>query len=162
MKNSKSQNLSQKLGEVLLSKKLFLVTAESCTGGLIAEMITALPGASRYFDRGFVAYNNIAKTEMLGVKEETLMKYGAVSVEVALEMAEGAIKKSHAQVSLAVTGIAGPSGGSEHKPVGLVCFAWALPSGSCSYTKKFTGDRTSIQKQSAQFVLEELIKFLTA
>ncbi|MFA6409482.1 MAG: CinA family protein [Gammaproteobacteria bacterium] len=160
MLTSNFQNLSETLAKILLKKNFFLATAESCTGGLVAELITAIPGASRYFDRGFIAYNNVAKTEMLCVKEETLIKYGAVSEEVAKEMAEGAIKNSNAEVSLAITGVAGPSGGSEHKPVGLVCFAWALPSGSCSDSKKLSGDRASIQQQSAKFALQRLIDLL--
>jgi len=160
MSNFNLKNLLENLAAILVKNNFFLATAESCTGGLVAELITAVPGASQYFDRGFIAYNNVAKTEMLGVKEDTLIKHGAVSEEVAKEMAEGAIQNSHAKVSIAITGIAGPDGGSELKPVGLICFAWTTPSGSYSDTKKFSGDRISIQQQSAEFAIDKLIHLL--
>ena len=114
---------------ILLQKKnLLITTAESCTGGLIASYLTALSGSSAWFERGFVTYSNIAKQEMLGVSESLIEKHGAVSIEVAEAMAVGALNHSHANVSLSVTGIAGPGGGSTLKPVGTACFAWAIRS----------------------------------
>ena len=114
-------NLVQQLADKLLAKKLIISTAESCTGGWISQSLTALAGSSAWFDSGFVTYSNAAKIEMLGVDPGTLDQFGAVSPEVALEMAEGALRNSDAAVALAVTGIAGP-GGSQFKPEGRVCF----------------------------------------
>ncbi|KTD12177.1 CinA family protein [Legionella jamestowniensis] len=105
---------------------LQIATAESCTGGLIAGLLTDLPGSSQWFERGFVTYSNLAKEEMLGIKPELIQSHGAVSEPVAEAMASGALEYSMADISLAVTGIAGPEGGSEEKPVGTVCFAWAM------------------------------------
>src|SRR5258708_6846429 len=112
--------LAERVGQLLKAHKLMLTTAESCTGGQIAEAITQIAGSSQWFDRGFVTYSNAAKQEMLGVKKITLEQAGAVSAETAAEMAEGALRHSHAQISIAVTGIAGPTGGSVDKPVGTV------------------------------------------
>src|SRR5213076_2596431 len=117
--------LARKLGERLKAKGALLVTAESCTGGWVAQAATAIAGSSAWFERGFVTYSNAAKEEMLGVRRETLARHGAVSEPVAEEMALGALAHSHASFALAVTGVAGPSGGSAEKPVGTVCFAWA-------------------------------------
>jgi len=153
-------NLAAKVGEFLKHHKLTLATAESCTGGLIAATITDVPGSSHYFDRGFVTYSNAAKIEMLGVRESTLETHGAVSLETAREMAEGVLGQSYANVSLSVTGVAGPSGGTKEKPVGTVCFAWCI---ACIPTKTsmmlFTGDRTAIRIQAVQFALESLLQF---
>ena len=133
-------------------------TAESCTGGLIATAITDIAGSSDWFDRSFVTYSNEAKQAMLGVKLETLERFGAVSEEVACEMAEGAIGNSLASVSVAVSGIAGPSGGSADKPVGLVCFAWGQrePQLTWSASKQFDGNRRQIREQAAEFALKGL------
>jgi nicotinamide-nucleotide amidase len=151
-------DLIKKLGEAFIAKKLMLVTAESCTGGMVAEAITSLAGSSNWFERGFVTYSNAAKQEMLGVKRETIENFGAVSEETACEMAEGALAHSHAQVGLAVTGIAGPEGGTETKPVGTVCFAWSqIDRKTTSITKHFVGDRTSIRQQAAFFALSGLL-----
>src|SRR5687768_10360148 len=119
-----------------------IATAESCTGGWIAEAITMIPGCSAWFERGFVTYTYISKREMVGVRDETLERHGAVSEEVVREMADGAIRFSHAQVSVAVSGVAGPGGGSPEKPVGTVCFAWALKNGEKRVeTLHLAGDR---------------------
>jgi nicotinamide-nucleotide amidase len=116
--------LSESLGAACRQRRLLLATAESCTGGWAAQVITHTAGSSEWFERGFVTYANEAKVEMLGVRPETLQEFGAVSQETAGEMAVGALKNSKAMFSLAITGIAGPTGGSPGKPVGTVCFAW--------------------------------------
>ncbi len=128
-------------------KKLKIAAAESCTGGLLSGLFTEIPGSSKIFDRGFVVYSNRAKIEMLGVEEKTLEKFGAVSEEVAREMASGAIKNSQADVSVAITGIAGPDGGSLEKPVGLVYIACASRKSSVVSRKfNFSGDRGEVRK----------------
>jgi nicotinamide-nucleotide amidase len=153
--------LSALLGARLKEKGLFAATAESCTGGWAAQAITSVSGSSDWFDRGFVTYSNDAKREMLGVRKETLERYGAVSEETAREMASGALAASRAQVALAITGVAGPTGGTPAKPVGMVCFAWALPGGRVeSTTKQFDGDRESVRRQSVVFALEGVLEHL--
>jgi len=121
---------------VARAKGVMLATAESCTGGLLSAAITDIPGSSAIFDRGFVTYTNAAKVEMLGVRPATLTAHGAVSEEIAREMAEGALRRSHADLAVAITGIAGP-GGSEHKPEGRVCFGLAGPAGTTTLTVEF-------------------------
>lgn len=153
--------LAEHLGQILLRKKFKLVVAESCTGGLVATMLTAIPGSSAYFECGFITYSNEAKQEMLGVNKSSLEKFGAVSEEVASEMAEGAIKNSKGQVSLAITGIAGPAGGSVEKPVGTVCFAWQITDAKkIAITKHFTGDRDAVRSHAVKFALKELVRLL--
>lgn len=126
-----------------------MATAESCTGGWIAHCMTDIPGSSAWFDRGFVTYSNAAKIQMLGVKSETLEQFGAVSFETAKEMVLGALSHSDADVAVAVTGIAGPDGGSAEKPVGTVFIAWANKDGHISVTKSlFSGDRRQIRAQT--------------
>src|SRR5215510_8798056 len=141
--------LAANVGKALKRRGLMLATAESCTGGWIAEAVTMIPGSSEWFERGFVTYTYISKREMLGVEEATLGKHGAVAEEVVREMAEGALAHSHAQVAVAVSGIAGPSGGTPEKPVGTVCLAWAAKGGAVrSETKHYSGDRESVRRQS--------------
>jgi nicotinamide-nucleotide amidase len=152
--------LARKLGEALKAKGLKLATAESCTGGWVAMALTAIPGSSGWFERGYVSYSNAAKREDLGVAEETLRQHGAVSEEVAREMAAGAIRRARAQVALAITGVAGPAGGSADKPVGLVCFAWAHGSKMASETRRFDGDRESVRRQSVLHALERVLELL--
>lgn len=155
------EKLVKKLGMQLEKQSLMLATAESCTGGQVGQIITSVPGSATWFERGFVTYSNTSKQEMLGVKQETLEKYGAVSEETAREMAQGALKYSHAQLSLAVTGIAGPTGGTKAKPVGTVCFAWAKKDKFLnSNTQKFIGNRQKVRLQATFFVLEQLTTFL--
>jgi len=138
-----------------------LVTAESCTGGWIAEAVTAVPGSSGWFERGFVTYTYISKREMLGVRGETLEAHGAVSEAVVLEMVSGAIRASHAQVGIAVSGIAGPSGATAEKPVGTVCFAWAMEDGAPrAETRHFAGDREAIRRQAVAHALTRMIEML--
>ena len=150
-------NLANRVGLVLKERKLVIVTAESCTGGLLAASITDVPGSSAYFERGFVVYSDIAKQEDLGVKVETLEKFGAVSEQVAEEMVDGALRRSHATVGVAVTGIAGPTGDSKNKPIGTICFAIAgLELPIKAVTMRFDGDRRSIRMQAVKFALKTL------
>ena len=154
-------DLAERVGRALESRGLMLVTAESCTGGWIAEAITMVPGSSAWFERGFVTYTYISKREMLGVGGDTLENHGAVSEEVVREMAEGAIARSHAQVAVSVSGVAGPSGGSPEKPVGTVCFGWSLRRGTTeTSTQHFSGDRESVRRQSVVFALERVLESL--
>ncbi len=149
------------VGAKLKAKGLMLATAESCTGGWVAQAITAISGSSAWFERGFVTYSNAAKEEMLGVAAATLQAHGAVSEETAREMAVGAIACSHAQVSVAITGVAGPTGGTTDKPVGMVCFAWAQKdSAPVAETRHFEGDRESVRRQSVIHALQGVLRLL--
>jgi nicotinamide-nucleotide amidase len=153
--------LAARTGRRLQAAKAMLVTAESCTGGWVAQAVTAVAGSSAWFERGFVTYSNAAKQELLGVSQRTLKKHGAVSEQTAREMAAGALKRSRATVALAVTGIAGPGGGSADKPVGMVCFAWArkgmLPR---SETRRFRGGREAVRRRSVVRALEGVLELL--
>lgn len=143
---------------VFKEKNWQLVTAESCTGGLIASSITAIPGSSAWFDRGFVTYSNLAKQEMLGVPAELIAQFGAVSIDVAIAMAEGALRQSAGDLAVAVTGIAGPDGGSLEKPVGTVCLAWATHNtGTHALRKQFSGDRQDIRRASCEQALQGIV-----
>jgi nicotinamide-nucleotide amidase len=153
--------LSTAVGTALSRRKLMLACAESCTGGWVSEIITAMPGSSEWFERGFVTYSNAAKQEMLGVEEERLAQYGAVSEETARAMAQGALARSHAQIALAITGIAGPGGGSSGKPVGTVCFAWCgMEASVTSETQHFSGTREEIRRLAAMHALNGLLAVL--
>jgi len=155
--------LATLVGARLRAKTLMLATAESCTGGWVAQAVTAIGGSSEWFERGFVTYSDSAKQEMLGVSARTLAEHGAVSEQTAREMAAGALAHSRAQVALAITGIAGPSGGSPEKPVGMVCFAWAARAGvPSSETRHFLGDRESVRRQSVIAALQGLLQLLEA
>jgi len=146
--------LAQQLGLLLKSKEKKIATAESCTGGWIAQVITEVSGSSVWFDRGFVTYSNAAKMQMLGVKPETLDKFGAVSAQTATEMANGALAHSDADCAIAVTGIAGPDGGSAEKPVGTVFIAWAYKNREVKVVqKKLTGNRHQIRRQTVKIAL---------
>jgi nicotinamide-nucleotide amidase len=134
-----------------------LVTAESCTGGWVAQAVTAISGSSDWFDRAFVTYSNAAKREMLGVRNDTLRKHGAVSEETAREMAKGALKKSRGTIAVAITGVAGPTGGSDKKPVGMVCFAFASRRAVFSETRRFKGNRESVRRQSVVHALKGVL-----
>lgn len=158
MTESVINDLSERLGKLLLEQELMLVTAESCTGGGLAEIITRIPGSSNWLERGFVTYSNSAKQELLGVSHETLETYGAVSEETAIAMAEGALDNSHGDISVAITGIAGPDGGSEDKPVGTVCFAWSQQGMETHATRTvFKGNRLQIREQACMMALQGLI-----
>jgi nicotinamide-nucleotide amidase len=149
--------LAVELGESLQRQGRMLATAESCTGGWLAQAVTSVAGSSAWFDRGFVTYSNAAKQDMLGVRAETLAKFGAVSEEIAREMAAGALARSAVQIAISITGIAGPGGGSAKKPVGTVCFAWALAGQPCiSASRRFDGDRRQIRAASVAFALRQL------
>jgi nicotinamide-nucleotide amidase len=153
--------LSLQLAERLLNLGIRLVVAESCTGGWVAKVLTDLPGSSEWFDRGYVSYSNLAKQSMLGVSSETLERFGAVSLQTVGEMTRGALQQSGADLALAISGIAGPGGGSEEKPVGTVCFSWQLsdqpPQLELCY---FPGDRDQVRLQSVEHALRQLIGLL--
>jgi len=151
------QTLAAVLGGRLRDRGWSLVTAESCTGGWIAKTLTDVPGGSAWFDRGFVTYSNAAKTDMLGVEPETLHEHGAVSEAVVREMAVGALANSPADVSIAVSGIAGPGGGSPEKPVGTVWFAWAVPEREVdARCVRFDGDREQVRRAAVALALRVL------
>lgn len=155
--------MAAELGLALKAKGLMLAMAESCTGGMTAQAITSVAGSSEWFDRGFVTYSNAAKIDMLGVSSETLDKFGAVSEQTASEMALGALKNSASQIAGSITGIAGPDGGTEAKPVGMVCFAWASQNFPISTdTQLFHGNREQIRQQATIFMMTGLIKRLNA
>jgi nicotinamide-nucleotide amidase len=153
-------DVARKVGEELKASRAMLVTAESCTGGWVAQALTSIAGSSDWFERGFITYSDDSKQDLLGVRSETLTRHGAVSEETAREMAQGALERSKGTLALAVTGVAGPGGGSAAKPVGMVCFAWASKGAVRSETQRFSGDRESVRKQSViralQGVLEQL------
>jgi nicotinamide-nucleotide amidase len=153
--------LARRVGARLKERNLKLATAESCTGGWIAQAVTSVSGSSGWFDRGFVSYSDEAKKELLGVRERTLSRHGAVSRETAEEMAAGALARSRARVSVAVTGVAGPTGGTKAKPVGTVCFAWSWKQGAMhSDTRRFRGGRERVRRQSVAFALKGLLERL--
>lgn len=149
--------LATRLGALALARGVSIVTAESCTGGLVAAAITSVAGSSAWFERGFVTYSNAAKQEELGVPRATIERYGAVSEETARAMAEGAIRGAPVRWSVAVTGIAGPDGGSADKPVGTVWFAWAGPDHLETLRRHFDGDRAGVREASVRVALEGLI-----
>jgi nicotinamide-nucleotide amidase len=145
------------LAEILQKKGWTMATAESCTGGLIAGACTDLSGSSAWFERGFVTYSNDAKTELLGVDAALIEAHGAVSEAVARAMATGALRHSRAQVSVAVTGVAGPTGGSPDKPVGTVWFGWATPAGVFTEHRRFDGDRAAVRQATVAHALAGLL-----
>jgi nicotinamide-nucleotide amidase len=156
-----TSGLVERLAELLLKKKLLLATAESCTGGLIAGACTDLSGSSNWFERGLITYSNEAKTELLGVDAALIERRGAVSEEVAQAMAQGALAHSHAQVAVAVTGVAGPTGGSRAKPVGTVWFGFAVPGQLLTEKMHFIGDRAAVRAATVQHALKRLTELLT-
>lgn len=159
--DSELKQLAQDLGMKLQSRQWSVATAESCTGGLVGQLLTSLPGCSGWFERGFITYSNASKEEMLGVSSATLQTFGAVSEETASEMASGALAHSHAQVSLSITGIAGPDGGTPQKPVGMVCYGWALKDGMVlSSTCRLSGDREEIRTRAAAAAIRGLIELI--
>lgn len=155
-----ASNTCETLAQVLLKRDWMLATAESCTGGMIAARCTDLAGSSAWFERGFVTYSNAAKCELLGVSPESIARHGAVSEAVAREMALGAVQRSGAQVAMAVTGIAGPTGGSPDKPVGTVWFAWAWPGHLESACVKWPGNRQAVREQTTAHALAQLLEKL--
>jgi nicotinamide-nucleotide amidase len=153
--------LAAQLAEACKRRKVDVATAESCTGGGTAEAITRIPGSADWFERGFVTYSYIAKEELLGVSHDTLTTHGAVSEPVAREMAAGALTHSQARVSVAITGIAGPTGAVPGKPVGLVWFAWGVRDGEIQSREfRFQGDRLQVRRQAVAVALQGLIDLL--
>lgn len=157
--NAAEHELAVELGKLLTAGHWSIATAESCTGGMIASTITDVPACSGWFERGFVTYSNESKQEMLGVKHATLEAHGAVSEAVAREMAVGALQNSRADVAVAVTGIAGPDGGTPGKPVGTVWLAYAWPDGSVSAEhRQFPGNRDQVRHATTEHVLRTLVQ----
>jgi len=149
--------LALRLGRALLVRGWRVATAESCTGGWIAKTLTDIPGSSQWFDGGVVSYSNAAKTDLLGVGQEVLAAQGAVSEPVVRAMANGARDRFHTELAVAVSGVAGPDGGTPDKPVGTVCFAWATPNGTGTARRVFAGGRDSVRRQSVAFAIERLV-----
>ena len=149
-------NEAQELSEILITNGLTISVAESCTGGSLSHTITSIPGASSYFDCGYITYSNQSKIEMLGVDIKIIKTYGAVSEEVALEMVIGVATKSHSDVAASITGVAGPTGGTPEKPVGMVCFGFSCSGKTSTSTQLFSGDRASIVSQSVLYTLRQL------
>ena len=152
--------LVNKLAERLLSRGIFLGTAESCTGGWIGRELTSVSGSSRWYEGGVICYSNDIKRNILQVPDALLQDYGAVSEQVALAMADGACKVLKTDVSIAVTGIAGPGGGSAEKPVGAVWLAWCIEGKAVASYFQFSGDREQIRKQAVQKALDELLQLM--
>jgi nicotinamide-nucleotide amidase len=156
-------NLAARVGRALKQRELMMASAESCTGGWIGQAITMVPGSSEWFERGFITYTYISKREMLGVSPRSLAKHGAVSEQVVREMVRGALQRSHAQVAVAISGVAGPSGGTPDKPVGTVCLAWARKGGAVVVeTRRFRGDRDEVRRRSVAHALRGLLRIVTA
>jgi nicotinamide-nucleotide amidase len=161
MADKRLYQLAQQMGEALKSRALMLVSAESCTGGWVGAAITAVPGSSDWYERGFITYTYISKREMLGVTARTLEQHGAVSEQTVKEMVAGALTASHAQVAVAVSGIAGPAGGMPGKPVGTVCLAWALKNGEpIAETRHFAGDREAVRRQAVERALAGVLELI--
>jgi nicotinamide-nucleotide amidase len=150
----------QALSAFLINKNWFMATAESCTGGLIAAACTDLAGSSAWFERGFVTYSNAAKTELLGVPAELIAQHGAVSEPVVRAMAAGAVAHSHAQVAVAVTGVAGPTGGSPDKPVGTVWLGWSVGGHITTECRHFGGDRAAVRAATVDHALARLVSLV--
>ena len=154
-------DLSSQVGAVLKTQGMMLATAESCTGGGVAQAVTEISGSSSWFERGFVTYTNIAKVEMLGVRQTTLDAHGAVSEATVCEMALGALAHSYAHISLSVSGVAGPTGGTPEKPVGTVWFAWAMRDGEVHARRYLlSGDRAAVREQSVRIALQGVLELL--
>ena len=147
---------AKKLTELLISKNMSIAVAESCTGGLLSSSLTSIPGASRYFNCGFITYSNESKIKMLNVDSQTIELFGAVSEKVAYEMAVGAGQNSQSDLAISVTGIAGPSGGTAEKPVGMVCFGFYVEGEVSTTTQFFSGVRSEIVSESIAFALTEI------
>ncbi len=157
------KNLVVEIGRYLVRLNQTVTAVESCTGGGVAQQLTAVAGSSAWFERSFVTYSNQAKTEMVGVPEDLIQQYGAVSIEVAKAMAGGGKGRANSDYGLSVTGIAGPGGGTRDKPVGTVCFGWACPNGEVTTQQMiFAGDRDVVRSQSVLYALSGLLEILGA
>ncbi|MCK5727015.1 MAG: CinA family protein [Thiotrichaceae bacterium] len=153
------ESLAKTVANHLLTQNLILASAESCTGGWVAKLMTDIAGSSAWFDRGFVTYTNESKQDLLGVNSATLERYGAVSEQTVAEMVSGALIHSSANIAVAISGIAGPTGGSKEKPVGMVCFAWQQKDQFVRVsTQYFKGDRGSVREQAVVFILEKMME----
>ena len=153
--------LAVQVGGLLKSRGLMLVTAESCTGGGVAQAITGVAGSSAWFERGFITYSNLSKQQMLGVRETTLSQHGAVSEMTVREMVSGALANSAAQIALAVSGIAGPDGGTADKPVGTVWFAWGIKHGETRAQRyQLGGNRAEVRAQAVRISLQGVVDLL--
>lgn len=153
--------IAEQVGAALKSRGLMLASAESCTGGWVGEAVTSVAGSSHWYDRGFITYTNESKQEMLGVSAQTLAEFGAVSEQTVREMAAGALKHSRAYITLAISGVAGPGGGTPDKPVGTVCMAWAVREGAgLSQTFHFLGDRTAVRRQAVAAALQGVLRMI--
>ncbi|MDB5852954.1 MAG: competence/damage-inducible CinA C-terminal domain protein [Herminiimonas sp.] len=152
--------LAQQVGRALQKKNWLLATAESCTGGGVAQAITEIAGSSEWFDCGFITYSNASKTEMLEVPAALVAQHGAVSEEIAAAMSEGALANSNAHVTLSTTGIAGPGGAVPGKPVGTVCFGWSRDHATHSERRVFAGDRRAVREQTVVHALKGLLRFI--
>ncbi|HET9112488.1 MAG TPA: nicotinamide-nucleotide amidohydrolase family protein [Burkholderiales bacterium] len=154
--------LAEETGKALRQRGFRLATAESCTGGWAGMIVTAVPGSSAWYERGFITYTNEAKREMLGVAENTLERWGAVSEATVGEMALGALRHSRANMAVSISGIAGPDGGTAQKPVGTVCLAWAMTDGAVQATTcRFSGDRREVRARSVAAALRGVIELLS-
>lgn len=160
IKNSEICFKIEQLSQLLTTLGWHIACAESCTGGWVAKLFTDLAGSSNWFERGYVTYSNRAKQEMLGVSEQSLNEFGAVSEVVVKEMAVGACKQANTEVSLAISGIAGPTGGSDDKSVGLVWFAWCINGQVESYSEVFAGSRDAVRQQAVITAIEKLLDYL--
>ena len=162
-RNLDLHEITEELARVLIKNHWHLSTAESCTGGMVAASITELAGSSEWFERGYVTYSNQSKSEDIDVSQNLIEQHGAVSDQVARAMALGAKQNSGSDLSLSITGIAGPTGGSPEKPIGTVCFAWALANDQIvSETKHFEGNRQQIRQQACDFSLRKLLSLVVA
>ena len=150
------------LTQVLIERSLTISVAESCTGGNLSSLLTSVSGSSAYFDRGYIAYSNQAKVDMLSVNPSTLTQFGAVSEQTAQAMVEGVAGHSNSDVSVSITGIAGPTGGTQDKPVGMVCFGFYIKGAYFTNTQYFAGDRVTVIASSIDFVLQTLVDELSA
>ncbi|KZN62319.1 hypothetical protein N473_19625 [Pseudoalteromonas luteoviolacea CPMOR-1] len=158
--HTKIAALAAQLGAILTNKSFVITTAESCTGGGISYALTDTPGSSAYIDRCFVTYSNEAKHELLGVSEQTLAQYGAVSEQTVIEMAAGARAAGKADIAISVSGIAGPSGGSKEKPVGTVWFAIDIQGNTQTFVQVFPEGRAEVRLQAIEFILEKIISLI--
>ncbi|CAM3697158.1 CinA family protein [Polynucleobacter arcticus] len=158
--------LAESLANALIERGWKIALAESCTGGLVCAALTNLAGSSDWFERGYITYSNVSKIECLDVPAETIESFGAVSEEVAAAMADGARRKANVNVAVSISGIAGPTGGSPEKPVGTVCFGWAIQKNmggdvqTITVTKQFSGDRQTVREQARDYALSHLLGLL--
>ncbi|HIG88457.1 CinA family protein [Candidatus Thioglobus sp.] len=152
----------QDLSQLLINKSFTISVAESCTGGNLSALLTSISGSSVYFDRGYITYSNQAKVDMLNVQTASLKSFGAVSEQIATEMVKGVMKNSNSDIGVSVTGIAGPTGGTKNKPVGMVCFGFCIQDKCFSITQNFKGNRETVVASSVDFVIQTLVDELSA